>query len=289
MTMNLTLPITGMTCGNCAAKIQKRLAEHPEIESVTVTLQPPAAAIRSARALTPDELNTWLAPLGHYRVSPNTENQGGAISDRPAHETSMQSASHKTLADHGHGGRIPPLHEASTAPSPNFQSASESDLPKPSATTYKPLLILLVYLIAVTAGALVATGGWDSVLAMRLFMGGFFIAFSFFKMLDLRGFADAYRGYDIIAKAWPGYGYLYPFIELGLGLAYIANADPRIVNAITALVMAVSLIGVLRAVLSKTTIRCACLGTVFQLPMSTVTIIEDGLMLAMAVTMLLTT
>jgi copper chaperone CopZ len=255
--MNTTLPITGMTCGSCAAKVQNRLAEHPEIESVTVTLQPPAAAIRSARDLSPDELNAWLAPLGHYRVSPNTERlseqQGTAISESPAHETSWESA-----------------------------------LPKPSATTYKPLLILLGYLIAVTAGALVATGGWDSVLAMRLFMGGFFIAFSFFKMLDLRGFADAYRGYDIIAKAWPGYGYLYPFIELGLGLAYIANADPRIVNAITALVMAVSLIGVLRAVLSKTAIRCACLGTVFQLPMSTVTIIEDGLMLAMAVTMLLT-
>ncbi|HEX7260376.1 MAG TPA: cation transporter, partial [Luteolibacter sp.] len=181
MTTPITLPITGMTCGNCADKIQKRLAEHPEIESVTVTLQPPAAAIRSTRELTPDELNTWLAPLGHYRIS------------------------------------------ASTTPS----------LPKPSATTYKPLLILLGYLIAVTVCALVATGAWDSALAMRLFMGGFFIAFSFFKMLDLRGFADAYRSYDIVAKTWPGYGYLYPFIELGLGLAYIANADPRIVNAIT--------------------------------------------------------
>ena len=56
-----------------------------------------------------------------------------------------------------------------------------------------------------------------------------------------------------------------------------------LVNAITAVVMAVSLAGVLRAVFSKRAIRCACLGTVFKLPMSTVTIIEDGLMLAMAV------
>ena len=55
---------------------------------------------------------------------------------------------------------------------------------------------------------------------------------------------------------------------------------------VTAVIMAVSLAGVVRAVLSKSAIRCACLGTVFQLPMSTVTIIEDGLMLAMALFML---
>ena len=58
------------------------------------------------------------------------------------------------------------------------------------------------------------------------------------------------------------------------------------VNGNTAIIMAVSLAGVLLAVLSKSSIRCACLGTVFQLPMSTVSIIEDGLMLAMALFML---
>jgi hypothetical protein len=119
--------------------------------------------------------------------------------------------------------------------------------------------------------------------AMRLFMGGFFIAFSFFKMLDLRGFADAYRSYDLVAKAWPGYGYVYPFIELALGLAYLSAWQPFGVNLATAVIMGISLVGVIKAVTSKQTIRCACLGTVFNLPMSTVTIIEDGLMLAMAV------
>ena len=236
--MNYTRTITGMTCGNCVAKVQQRLSEHPDIESVKVTLQPPAAEIQSSRALAGDELNAWLAPLGHYHVT-------------------------------------------------NEAAAPSSSLPDPSTTTYKPLIIVLAYLIAVTACGLFAAGSWNTMLAMRLFMGGFFIAFSFFKMLDLRGFSDAYRGYDIVAKIWPGYGYIYPFIEFGLGLAYIAHINPPVVNIVTAIVMAVSLIGVLRAVLSKQSIRCACLGTVFKLPMSTVTIIEDGLMLAMAVTMLI--
>ncbi len=236
--MNDTSPITGMTCGNCVAKVQQRLSEHPDIESVKVTLQPPAAEFQSRRPVTTEELNAWLAPLGHYHVTGESE-------------------------------------------------TPVTSLPDASATTYKPLIVVLAYLIAVTAGVLFAAGGWNTMLAMRVFMGGFFITFSFFKMLDLRGFSDAYRGYDIVAKIWPGYGFIYPFIEFALGLAYIAHINPQVVNIVTAVVMTLSLIGVLRAVLSKRAIRCACLGTVFKLPMSTVTIIEDGLMLAMAVAMLI--
>lgn len=164
---------------------------------------------------------------------------------------------------------------------------TDSEMPRPDATTYRPLIILLSYLLTVTASVLIAAGTWDPMLAMRVFMGGFFIAFSFFKMLDLRGFSNAYRSYDMVAIVWPGYGYIYPFIEFGLGLAYLADFQPFMVNTVTAVVMAVSLAGVLRAVLSKRAIRCACLGTVFNLPMSTVTIIEDGLMLSMAAAMLL--
>lgn len=161
--------------------------------------------------------------------------------------------------------------------------APAEKLPEKSRQTYRPLLILLAYLLLVIASASVMHGGFELPMAMRLFMGGFFVAFSFFKMLDLRGFSDAYRGYDLVAKAVPAYGLVYPFIELALGLAYLANWQPFWVNAATAVVMGVSLLGVLKAVLSKQTIRCACLGTVFNLPMSTVTIVEDALMLGMAV------
>lgn len=148
--------------------------------------------------------------------------------------------------------------------------------------TYRPLLIVVGYLLLVVAAANAMHGGFDLALSMRLFMGGFFVAFSFFKMLDLRGFSDAYRGYDLVARALPVYGFAYPFIELGLGLAYLADWQPFWVNAATAVVMAVSLAGVLKAVMSKQQIRCACLGTVFNLPMSTVTIVEDATMLGMA-------
>ena len=93
--------------------------------------------------------------------------------------------------------------------------------------------------------------------------------------------------YDIVARRLPAYGYVYPFIELGLGAAYIAGFQPTAVNFITLAVMSVSSIGVIQSVLQKRKIRCACLGTVFNLPMSTVTLVEDGLMIAMAAAALL--
>lgn len=159
--------------------------------------------------------------------------------------------------------------------------------PPEGIKTYYPLIVLAVYLLLSSLAGAWAHASFQWETAMRLFMGGFFIAFSFFKMLDLKGFSEAYRSYDLVTKRVPAYGYVYPFIELLLGLAYLANWQPFLTNLITALVMAVSLAGVLRAVLSKRAIKCACLGTVFNLPMSTVTIGEDLLMLAMAVGALL--
>jgi hypothetical protein len=88
--------------------------------------------------------------------------------------------------------------------------------------------------------------------------------------------------YDVVAKQIPVWGYLYSLIELGLGIAYLINFNPLITNSITFIVMTISIIGVLQSVLNKKKIQYACLGAIFNLPMSTVTIIEDALMIAMS-------
>lgn len=152
--------------------------------------------------------------------------------------------------------------------------------------TYKPILLIFGY-ITLLSFIVVWTGesiNWMTF--MRIFMSGFFLTFSFFKFLDLDGFADGYSMYDIVAKRFRSWGYIYAFIELGLGVAYAINFDHVITNWVTLLVMTVSIIGVLQSVLNKRKIRCACLGAVFNLPMSTVTIIEDGLMIIMSLVML---
>lgn len=91
---------------------------------------------------------------------------------------------------------------------------------------------------------------------------------------------------NIVAKRWNGYGYVYAFIELGLGVCYLTGVQPVLVNAITCIVMSVSIVGVFQSVLNKQKIKCACLGDVFNLPMSTITIIEDALMILMSGLML---
>lgn len=153
-------------------------------------------------------------------------------------------------------------------------------------STYKPLLTVFGYITGISFLAAWQDGILNGMQFMQFFMAGFFLAFSFFKILDIAGFADSYSGYDLLAKRWKGYGYIYPFIELALGIAYLIGFQPYATNIVTIFVMGFSTIGVMQSVFNKQKIRCACLGTGFNLPMTTVTIIEDLLMVAMAVAML---
>ena len=154
--------------------------------------------------------------------------------------------------------------------------------------TYKPILLIFGYILGVTILLESVSGAFIWMKWMEHFMAGFFLVFSFFKLLNLRGFVESYSTYDIVAKKWPGWGYLYAFIELGLGVAFLTGFNPMVTNAVTFLVMSVSIVGVLQSVMNKRKIKCACLGAVFNLPMSTITIIEDALMILMSLIMLIT-
>ena len=149
-------------------------------------------------------------------------------------------------------------------------------------TTYKPLILVIGFILLVSIIPSYKTS-FQLINWMTNFMGGFFIAFSFFKFLDLSGFSNSFATYDIIAKKWKYYGKIYPFIELGLGVAYLLAIHSVITNSMCILVLTASTIGVVKAVLGKKQIQCACLGTVFNLPMSTVTIIENFTMISMAI------
>ena len=151
--------------------------------------------------------------------------------------------------------------------------------------TYKPILIIFAYILGATLLVELSAGGFMWMRWMHHFMAAFFLVFSFFKLLNLSGFAESYAMYDIVAKRWKAWGYIYAFLELGLGIAFLMNFYPLVTNAITFLVMTVSIIGVLQSVLNKRKIKCACLGDVFNLPMSTITIIEDALMISMSINM----
>lgn len=147
-----------------------------------------------------------------------------------------------------------------------------------------PLFLIFFYIIG---GALLLNYRWKDFSGFMLdFMGLFYIVFSFFKFLDLKGFPDSFRMYDPIAKRIPIYGWVYPFIELSLGLLFLTRTQLNVALVLTIIILGITTFGVTKVLLDKKSIQCACLGTALKLPMTKATFIENSVMLIMAISML---
>ncbi|TAK73059.1 MAG: hypothetical protein EPO11_09155 [Gammaproteobacteria bacterium] len=147
---------------------------------------------------------------------------------------------------------------------------------------YYPLFLIAAY---ITGVASINNFHWQGINWqgwMNQFMAGFFLVFSAFKFLDIRGFADGYATYDLLARRWHTYGYLYPFLELSLGILYLTQWLPIITQLATIIIMGFSSIGVINSLLKKQKFQCACLGTVLKVPLSSITLIEDLTMVVLA-------
>ncbi len=169
-----------------------------------------------------------------------------------------------------------------------IETASNADLQwkgeKSKLAQLRPLFLILFYISV--ASVLIHHKNWSWSGFMLDFMGLFFIVFSFFKMLDLKGFPDSFRMYDPLAKRWPLYAKVYPFTETALGLMFLMRFEVRVALVITLVVLGITTIGVTKTLLDKRSIRCACLGTALKLPMTEATFVENAIMLVMGVLML---
>lgn len=150
-----------------------------------------------------------------------------------------------------------------------------------------PLFLIIGYITV--ASILLNRNPWNTNSFMLDFMGLFYIVFSFFKLLDLKGFPESFRMYDPLAKAVPAYGWVYPFIEVALGLMFLMRFQTSTALIITLVVLGITTIGVTKTLLDKKSIQCACLGTALKLPMTKATFIENAIMIIMAVIMLVNT
>ena len=148
-----------------------------------------------------------------------------------------------------------------------------------------PLFLIFAFLTG--ASILLNINPWDFKNVMLDFMGLFYIVFSFFKLLDLKGFPESFKMYDPLAKVMPIYGWIYPFIELTLGLLFLMRIEIPLALIVTLLILGITTIGVTKSLFNKKTIQCACLGTALKLPMTKATFIENSIMIVMAITMLL--
>ena len=252
---------TNINCGNCVAKVTPFLDAAEDIAAWQVDTGDAGKILTAeGRNLSAERIAEILAPSG-FKVL-------GEVAQK--------------VEEHHH-------HHV-----PGMDMGAMNIVPEETDTRsflemYKPLLLVLGFILGgvVLREYIAMPGGrWDAHLMMRNFMGGFFIAFSFFKILDVKGFASSYRMYDLVAERVPAWGLVYPFVELVLGVLYLGGAFPMATNTITLVLMLVGLAGVWNSLRQKRAIQCACLGTGFNLPMSTVTLIEDGGMAAMAAVML---
>lgn len=249
--------VTGMTCGSCVAKVKEALEKLPEVENVTVQLEYPQAVISTHNEIDLATFRKAVKSAGNYDIS-----------------------EHKIEKD------LTPFPTISIKKKAAATAIAEP-LPEKSINTYKPLILIVSFIAGVSLLAQYPFADFSGMLWMRHFMAGFFIVFAFFKLLNISGFASSYKMYDIVAARWNTWGFIYPFVELALGVMYLINFNPMLTNIATIIILGVSSIGVIESNINKRKIKCACLGDVFNLPMSTVTIVEDLTMVGMAVVMLL--
>lgn len=138
---------------------------------------------------------------------------------------------------------------------------------------YTPLLTIIL-LILISSSA-VSYPSFDFKEIINSFMIGFFLVFGGFKLIDLKGFAEGYSTYDLLAKRWFAYGYIYPFIEISFGLLMIFGIYQQQVLIAEIIVMGFSGIGVLLKLLKGEKFQCVCLGTFLKVPLTKITLIED--------------
>ena len=148
-------------------------------------------------------------------------------------------------------------------------------------------LVTIVTIILLFTAARQLYAGFNTTDAMLDFMAGFFIVFGAFKIINLPGFAMAYQEYDLIAKHFSLYAYAYPFIEVALGLCYLFRYQVTIANWITLFLMIIGSASVALELSKGRQIMCACLGAVFKIPMTYVTLVEDLIMGLMALLMII--
>jgi len=148
---------------------------------------------------------------------------------------------------------------------------------------YLPLLALFAVTILVATAKRSADGPDGSMLRwMHDAMGFFLVIFALLKLFDLPGFAAGFQKYDLLARHSRHYALAYPFIELALGLGYLAFWRPVTVYVLTVIVLGFGALGVIYSLARGLKVKCACMGSSLKVPLSTVALTENLGMVGMA-------
>jgi glutaredoxin len=160
--------------------------------------------------------------------------------------------------------------------------------PDPEATTYRPVITIfaMTALMALAAGwsAFGAIADWR---VLRWFIAFSMCVLAVQKLQDLENFSTMFLGYDLLARRWVPYSYVYPFAEALAGVLMIAGVAAWLAAPVALFIGAVGAVSVFYAVyVQKRAIRCACVGGNSRVPLGFVSLTENLMMVAMGVWML---
>jgi hypothetical protein len=150
---------------------------------------------------------------------------------------------------------------------------------------YTPLVLVFTFILILSATTYFRLDLNSLENFMLMFEGYFFVLFALFKFVDLKTFVTGFSKYDLIAGFFKPYGYVYPLIELLIGVCFLANIMVVPALYLTVIVSTLGAIGVYKNIDKK--IQCACLGAVINLPLSKVSLLEYVFMGLMALFMLI--
>jgi glutaredoxin len=159
----------------------------------------------------------------------------------------------------------------------------------PGEVSYQPVIAVFA------AAALMALAASHSAFGQPLTVRAaeWFIAFSMcilamLKLQDIESFSSMFLNYDLLAKRWVPYAYIYPFAELGTGALMVAGSLMWLSVPVALIIGGIGAVSVVKAVyIDKRDIKCACVGGSSRVPLGFVSLTENLLMVAMALWMVL--
>tara|TARA_R110002020_G_scaffold14638_13_gene51853 strand:+ start:2863 stop:3603 length:741 start_codon:yes stop_codon:yes gene_type:complete len=159
----------------------------------------------------------------------------------------------------------------------------------PKATSYRPVAVLFA-LTALTAMATsyAYTGSIVTLRAAELFIAFSMVVLALLKLQNVESFATMFLNYDLLAKRWVPYSYIYPYAEGFAGILMVAGALTWLSVPVALFIGTVGAVSVFKAVyIDKRDLKCACVGGSSNVPLGFVSLTENLMMIAMAVWMVL--
>jgi glutaredoxin len=158
----------------------------------------------------------------------------------------------------------------------------------PKAPSYRPVAALFAMTALMAAAASGAVFGspftWT---ALRWFIAFSMCALALQKLRDVETFSTMFLGYDLLAKRWVPYGYIYPYAEALAGVLMIAGALPWLSIPVALAIGGVGAVSIFKAVyIDKRELKCACVGGDSNVPLGFVSLTENLMMIGMALWML---